>query len=141
VTTQEILLMKCRFYSKEIWGKEYKGTLTFIENDPCLGYFGIFANWKKTIEIDVRVLKHKYMVDTVILHELCHWWCYINKLGWDDEDKDFLKECKKVGDKIVYTEYKRFVPTKKVRQIVNKFERSLRCQEVSWTQAVFVPDV
>jgi hypothetical protein len=125
MTHKQILIIKSKVYSSFFWEKEYKGTITIIKDRLGeLGWFSVYMNYKKNIEISESILDKKYLVDTVLIHELCHWWCFINKVGWDDVDEDFQKESARVGDKDIFSGDADFTPSDIVKELTDNFERS-----------------
>jgi hypothetical protein len=42
------------------------------------------------ISYEYRVIYGVETVKNILLHEMVHWWCYYNRLPYDDNDKEFI---------------------------------------------------
>lgn len=83
---------KAKFYSKELWNIEYDGEVVF--NNRLRSSDGRFLSEDNIIEFNkaLLTLNCKDYIDEVLLHELCHWYCYVSELEWDDGDFDFEEQ-------------------------------------------------
>ena len=74
----------------------------------ALGYFQYAIKSKRPIKIQFsnRLINDGYSeqtIDSVILHELTHWYMYINEKPFDDSDREFKAQAIKVGASLTGT--------------------------------------
>lgn len=95
------IITKTKGFAREIFGKElnmpvkFSGKLTRV-----LGRFIYHTNGSSMELTFSKKLLNNYKedtIDSVILHELCHWYQYENKLPYRDEDLEFKQLVKSVG--------------------------------------------
>lgn len=125
MTSQQELQMKATFYSKKLWGKRYPKKVVIMDSDKALGYFAKWGQTNYEIRIDQKVLDIDYLADNVLVHELCHWWCFINKKPWMDHSKNFKSELAKIKnyENDIYNVDNTYQPTDGLIQLVREFER------------------
>jgi predicted SprT family Zn-dependent metalloprotease len=98
-----IINEKAKFYTKELWGKEYDKTVSL--NSRLSSTFGRFSTVTKNIELskDFVDLHKELTIDDTLIHELTHWYCNITHKSDKDKSYDFENELKRVGAKTAGT--------------------------------------
>ena len=85
----EYINKKAKIYTKRLWNIEFDGILKI--NNRLRSTFAWFVQNENTIEFNKQLLnlsdEYKLFIDEVLLHELCHWYCF--KIGVDNEDGRF----------------------------------------------------
>lgn len=107
------LNQKKDFFTKEIWNLECNIDL-HIRKLPLGRYASIEFNTVRikggnTTYTPISISVSKYLVkygneltiNSILIHELTHWFCMVNGKEPYDYSKDFKKECKRVSPKVV----------------------------------------
>lgn len=126
--TEEFLRIKSVFYAKELWNADFPWPVVLnYRLRKNIGIFAVTTDKKCWIEIAPEILPFNYVVDNILIHELCHWWLWKSGKGWKDKDPEFILECRRIGETIVYENEisNRYAPSDKLVELVAKFERSL----------------
>jgi predicted SprT family Zn-dependent metalloprotease len=97
-----IINEKAIFYAKELWNENYD--IPVKQNNRLYRYYGWFKYFDDkefdVIELAGYLLKNKYnelTVDSVLIHELCHWHSRKNNLNSDDYSLEFRELVEKCG--------------------------------------------
>jgi len=122
---EKILTMKAKFYSKALWGKRYNKKVIIKDTGRALGYFAKWSQSVYEIQISSEIINVDYLPDNVLVHELCHWWCFINKKPWMDHSKNFKAELKRISnyENDIYNVDNRYQPPDGLLQLVREFDR------------------
>lgn len=102
-----------REFTKKIWNKELNIPIILFSrrNSSRYGFFKYSyytCNGKikyNPIEIKLNLSNLKTndeLIDT-LKHELCHWYCCVSGLDFNDGDKDFEEQLNRIGAKSTYT--------------------------------------
>lgn len=96
------IINKTRGFAKEIFGTEFNLPIRFSgKMTKSLGYFRYSPSAKRPICIQyAERLLYEYnesSIDSVILHELTHWYLFINNKPHSDGDGYFKREVLRVG--------------------------------------------
>lgn len=94
---------KARFYAEELWGLDFdlpiETNKKYKKRLGCLKYN--YTNKKpEKIILSYDLLDGSYnelTMDDTLVHELCHWYCFIIGKQNRDKSKDFEDELKRVG--------------------------------------------
>lgn len=88
-----VITEKANYYANELWGVNLN--IPVKRNNRLSRSLGRYI-WEdyKGLEIEIagKMFVNDYnelTVDGVIVHELCHWYCHLNKLDWDDSSVAF----------------------------------------------------
>lgn len=95
---EQILNQKAKFYVKEIWGVDFNipiklnGRLKTTLGNTIITW--VLGDKSKVTEINITKslytsLHDEHIVDDVLIHELCHWYCIENNLPSSDGDEYF----------------------------------------------------
>lgn len=77
--------------SKHLWNREDIPKISV--NNRLSSTFAWFIADDNKIEINKHLLnQNKYIIIDILLHELCHWYCYVTGKNRHDWDMDFQKE-------------------------------------------------
>lgn len=89
-----IMELKAKFYSKELWG--ISCDLPIVINNRLRT-----ANARidfETIELNKNYVNiSEFMLDDILLHEMCHWYCYTIGQDYRDHSLFFEKELMRIG--------------------------------------------
>lgn len=109
---------KAKFYTKELWDIDYDGEV--IINNRLKSTYGWFLERDNKIEFNKSLINlDEYFIDEVLIHELCHWYCF--KIGVDNDDGSFEFE------KEIYNSGSRSTET-----VDSKDGELWLCDEESW---------
>lgn len=88
-----------KYLTKKVWNIDC--TCNIAINARLKTTYGQFCYNDNLIEIALRVLQtnNYHFITDILLHELTHWYMYINNLDFDDKDESFLNELSKNGAK------------------------------------------
>lgn len=123
-----------KLYSDYLW--DIETPLTIIQNNRLKATYAQFWEDRNTIEFSkITLNQNEYIITDILLHELCHWWCFYNGKNNDDGDADFENELKLLqacptntyvnkNEKLVlecHGEYFEYVPSYLVKVLVKIF--------------------
>ncbi len=95
------VIVKAKGFAKEIFGKELNIPITFSGRmTKAFGYFVYNSvNSSVRLQFSKKMLQssNEDTIDSVILHELAHWYQFENKLPHQDSDFAFKKLVRSVG--------------------------------------------
>jgi len=81
--------------SRYLWNREDIPKITI--NNRLSSTFAWFVVEDNKIEINKKLLNQStYIIIDIILHELCHWYCYITNKKYSDENEDFKNELNRI---------------------------------------------
>jgi SprT-like protein len=83
----EIINDKAKFYTKELWNMDFD--LPIIINNRLRSTFAWFTGRSIEFNKNFETLS-EHMIDDILLHELCHWYC--KKIGKNNADKTLYFE-------------------------------------------------
>ncbi len=93
----KLLTAKAKFYAKELWGVDFDLPIKVNKRfKSTLGRFQVIDD-NITIDISVALLDNELLADDILIHELCHWYCYTSGLNFYDGSKDFKRILRETG--------------------------------------------
>lgn len=107
--TEKDIINKTKGFAKEIFKTEFNINISFSSRlTKTLAYFqySISTHTPLKIQYSTRLLGNDYKestVDSIILHELTHWYLYINNKPHSDGDREFKKMATHVGASLTGT--------------------------------------
>lgn len=151
------------------WGKKLNISIVFYsrKNSNRQGFFRY--SYRKLgdereyfpveIKLNVATLKNNDDLIDVLKHELCHWYCCVSELDFNDGDKDFEEQLKFVGASSTHTtddteqslaiqeaiirntiKDTKFKTVKKA-EVQNIIDRSLALKKWAWMDVIVVYNV
>lgn len=129
---ESLLNRKAKFYSQEIW--QWQFNLPVVINHRYTKTLGE-CFYGDEIVLASFILGNEYVTDDILLHELCHCYCYdVLKQGWTDFGTTFINELKKTGASLTesickmegkfYRLQEEYVPQKTLVELNAKFYQS-----------------
>jgi predicted SprT family Zn-dependent metalloprotease len=99
----EELLHKAKFYTKELWNKEYNGLVR--QNNRLRSTFAWYvrpSKWNEglpVIEFSKETIntKNELFIDDILIHELCHWYCQSQSEPYEDGHPNFENKIRLAG--------------------------------------------
>jgi len=93
----KVLTAKAKFYAKELWGVDFDLHIKVNKRfKSTLGRFKVIDD-DITIDISAALLDNELLADDILIHELCHWYCYTSGLNFSDGSKDFKRIIRETG--------------------------------------------
>lgn len=97
MVTESYLNKKAKFYARYLWDLELDVPVKInarLKRTEGQLYYGTY---KKELQIAKNVLHTGYLLDDILLHELCHWYCYKTNKDHRDYSTPFENELKRIG--------------------------------------------
>lgn len=99
--------------AKQIWGVDYNLPIIVSKRmTSTLGYFQHNNVKRNVARIPIKIQISWYLVngnytyetvESVMKHELCHWYLFITNQNFSDSDFTFKRECLRIGSHLTHT--------------------------------------